>query len=406
MQDLNTVQAFGLLMLGGLISGECCRRLVNLPRTTGYVLFGLISGQSGYGWIDAKILASAEFFIDLALGLIVFELGQRLHTETLPEIPGWQILKVGLIESVSSFLALSLLLHSLAIPWALALFAAAVAVSTSPAITIATSSDVGARGPRSQLLYHCVAINGGVAFTLLILLMPFLAGETPTLAETSHALLMLVAALLLALTGAALILYGARLLGKHPEHQHMLLLSLILLGVGTAMALGISVLLSLLLMGYLTHRFDRSKQVVGIRIGSDARVFLVVTFVLAGASLDVQVFLRYWEIALLIALVRFASKLLPICLLRRQLGLGVRESLLLAVGLLPMSSVALVLIADGSALANPAANLATGSLLATILCMQLVGPLATQTAIRGFGEASALRPLQGYFRQLFVTKKQ
>jgi len=32
-----------------------------------------------------------------------------------------------------------------------------------------------------------------------------------------------------------------------------------------------------------------------------------------------------------------------------------------------------------------------GMLMATILLMQLLGPLATQTAIKGFGEATRLR---------------
>ncbi|MCM8579488.1 hypothetical protein, partial [Accumulibacter sp.] len=33
----------------------------------------------------------------------------------------------------------------------------------------------------------------------------------------------------------------------------------------------------------------------------------------------------------------------------------------------------------------------TGALLATIILMQLFGPLATQTAIKGFGEATHLQ---------------
>lgn len=40
-------QLFGLVLLGGLAAGEVSRRLFALPRTTGYVLFGLLVGQSG-----------------------------------------------------------------------------------------------------------------------------------------------------------------------------------------------------------------------------------------------------------------------------------------------------------------------------------------------------------------------
>lgn len=77
IRDLETspLLLFGLLLLGGMASGELSRRLVNLPRTTGYVFFGLLMGNSGLQWVDPYILGSAQFFIYPAIGLILFELG-------------------------------------------------------------------------------------------------------------------------------------------------------------------------------------------------------------------------------------------------------------------------------------------------------------------------------------------
>ena len=40
----NPVVLFGLLLLAGFAGGEIARRLVRLPRITGYVLTGLYSG--------------------------------------------------------------------------------------------------------------------------------------------------------------------------------------------------------------------------------------------------------------------------------------------------------------------------------------------------------------------------
>ena len=71
----NSIQLFGLVLLGGLAAGEVSRRLFALPRTTGYVLFGLLVGQSGLNWVTPLHIESAQLFIDLGLGLILFELG-------------------------------------------------------------------------------------------------------------------------------------------------------------------------------------------------------------------------------------------------------------------------------------------------------------------------------------------
>ena len=388
---MNPVQSFGLLMLGGMVSGEICRRLFNLPRTTGYVVFGLCCGESGWGWIDAKMILSAQFFIDLALGLIVFELGQRLHGQEQPLLmPRRQVILAGLTESAVSFVALTGLLLILHVSLPLALLAGAIGVSTSPAITIATSSDVGARGNKSQILYHCVAINCCVAFVLTTLFFPALNDGLWSWPGLSISLGSITASLFLGICGATVVLYGAALLGKHPEHQHMLLLSVILIAVGVAITLGMSVLLSLLVLGTLSHHLDYKKQVVAIRISSDARIFLVVTFVLAGASLNIRTLIDYWDVALLFALTRFASKVVPLFLLRQRLGLNDTEAAMLGVGLMPMSSVALVLLADGGAGSAGNGQLLFGSLLGSILLMQLLGPLATQSAIRSFGEASTL----------------
>jgi Kef-type K+ transport system membrane component KefB len=152
----------------------------------------------------------------------------------------------------------------------------------------------------------------------------------------------------------------------------------------------------MLIFGFLVRHIDRERKVIALRIASDARVFLVITFVLAGAALDIAYLGEYWPEVLLIAITRLAGQLLASTLAGKRLGLSRKESGLLTVGLQPMSSVALVLLANTQMLYSGLDPKLVGMLLATILLMQLCGPLATQTAIKGFGEASKLilgRPL-------------
>ncbi|MEY2631433.1 MAG: hypothetical protein RIR00_87, partial [Pseudomonadota bacterium] len=212
MAHMNTVLLLGALMLGGLCSGEFFRRILNLPRTTGYALFGLLSGRHGFGWIDHQLIDSATLFIDLALGLIVFELGQKLHSEEL-HCSGKRILLVGFCESLVSFLAVLLLLHTLGFSLGVAAFAAGIAISTSPAITIATCSDVGARGPHSQLLFHLVAINGCLAIGFISLISPLLNAGNLDASLVWLGIQSIAISTAIGLCGALAILAGARLLG-------------------------------------------------------------------------------------------------------------------------------------------------------------------------------------------------
>ncbi len=389
---LNSIQLFGFVLLGGLVAGEMSRRMADLPRTTGYVLFGLMVGKSGLNLVTLAHIESAQLFIDLALGLILFELGYLVPRGTLQE---WRnrLLAGCALSLIAGLLVLILFIH-----WGFstgsALFAAALCVATSPAITIATCSDVGANGERTGLLYSMVAINGAVAFAAVVLLDPFLIDTEPMsgLERLGYALGSIVGSVALGGACAGMVLLGAKRLERQAEHQHLLILGTIVLGVGTAVYLGMSVFLPMLIFGILVSTIDRERKVIAIRIASDARVFLVITFVLAGAALDIAYLRDYWLEAILIASARLVGQLLAILISRKSIGLNARESVFLSIGLQPMSSIALVLLVNTQMLYSGMDEKLVGMLMATILLMQLFGPLATQTAIKGFGEATRLSP--------------
>ena len=389
----NSIQLFGLVLLGGLAAGEISRRVFALPRTTGYVLFGLAAGQSGLNWITLLDIESAQLFIDLALGLILFELGYLVPRSSLNQ--NNHRLLVGIALSLMTGALVLLLFRYWDFSLGSALFAAALCVATSPAITIATCSDVGAKGERTGLLYTMVAINGAIAFAAVVLLVPFLIDSEPMggFARISSSLGSIVGSVILGGACAGLVLLGADRLERQAEHQHLLILGTIVLGVGTAIYLDVSVFLPMLLFGILVSTIDRDHKVIAIRIASDARVFLVITFVLAGAALDIAYLRDYWLEAMLIALVRLAGQMGTVVILRKALGLNVREGCFLGIGLQPMSSIALVLLVNTQMLYSGMDPKLVGMLMATILLMQLFGPLTTQTAIKGFGEATKLRPI-------------
>jgi len=388
---LNSVQLFGIVLLGGLGAGELCRRLLVLPRTTGYVLFGLFLGQSGLKWITLAHIESAQWFIDIALGLILFELGYLVPRVSASAC--WNHLKGGVTTSLISATAIAATMAAWGFPLKTTVFASALCLATSPAITIATTSDVGAKGDKTGLLLTLVAINGSIAFagvtwatTALALSQGFFSGGV-----VFEAIQKIVRSIALGGGCAAVVLLCAKQLGRNSDHQHLLIIGSIVFGVGMAMSLDLSVFFPMLVFGYLTKVLDRKNSVVAIRIVNDARIFLVITFVLAGASLDINLLRHYWPVVLSIVFVRFMAQFLTLHACRNTLGITTRCACYMAIGLQPMSSVALVLLSSTQSLYGTMDVDLAGSLMATILLLQLFGPLATQTAIAGFGEATHLK---------------
>lgn len=388
--QFNSVQLFGIVLLGGLCAGEIARRMLALPRTTGYVLFGLLLGQSALKWITPAHIESAQLFIDLALGLILFELGYMVPRASASA--RWNRLKVGSAISMFSATAIAITMAAWGFPVKTTIFAAALCLATSPAITIATTSDVGAKGDNTGLLLTLVAINGSLAFIGVTWATSSLAlSQGLFSSDVLIGVLQKIArSIVLGGVCAALVLRCAKWLGRQSDHQHLLIIGSIVLGVGVAMSLDLSVFFPMLIFGYLTKTLDRKNSVVAIRIASDARIFLVITFVLAGAALNIGQLAHYWPVAVSIVLARFIAQFVTLRAYRNTLGITTRNACFTAIGLQPMSSVALVLLTSTQSLYGTLGTDLAGSLMATILLLQLVGPLATQTAILGFGEATHL----------------
>ena len=381
----------GILLLGGLVGGEAVRRLFNLPRTTGYVLTGIAAGPSGLGWVAPDVLQSAQFFVYLAIGVILFELGHRLP------MPGRgldrRLLGLSLADINGTFLAVGAVMLALGFGIGGALFAAAVAVSTSPAITIATTSDVGADGPATERLFALVAFNNCAAFVALAVALPILPLEGLTASLAGHAppVAYVAGSLALGTALAAMACQGARWLGPQPEHQHLLLLGLICIGAGLPLGVQMSPLLTLLSLGVATRWMDVRGDVVGLRISSDARVFLVISFVLAGAALEIGLIVAHWREVAAFALARIAGRMLALRAAAGPLGVDAREAHWLGIGLLPKSSIALVLLGNAGPLSGDVGERLANVLLGAIALMQLVGPICTQMCSRGLGEARRLK---------------
>ncbi len=91
---------FGTLLVAGMLGGEVARRL-RLPRIIGYVLVGFAIAPVAAAMNLGPLLDEARIFVDIALGLVLFDLGRRLDIGWLKR--DWTLTASAIGESALTF---------------------------------------------------------------------------------------------------------------------------------------------------------------------------------------------------------------------------------------------------------------------------------------------------------------
>jgi Kef-type K+ transport system membrane component KefB len=381
---------FGLLLLAGLIGGELARRALALPKITGYVLIGLLLGPAGADWLDHSLMAASDAILDFAVGLVLFELGQRLDLRWLQR-DRW-LAVTGIAEAGLSFACMYFVLVWFGIEPLFAAFAAAIGMATSPAVVLLVAKEMKAEGQVTERALCLTAMNGVIAFITVTLLtslvhIEYRAGFRMALLHPAYLLL---GSVLLGYLAARLTLLGARLLGRFEDRQFAMLVGLLMLTVGAAEVLKLSVLVALITFGILARNLDRQHQLMPIRTGNAGQIFYVVLFVVMGAGLKPAELATGGLIAVVFVLSRFAGKSLGVLLFAPLSRLRRGSAGMLSLALVPMSGMALVLAqGPGNLYPEFSAKLSAVVLSAAVI-LELVGPLAVQFALRHAGETEVM----------------
>src|SRR3989338_5711400 len=112
---INPVFLFGLTLLLGLLGGEIAKLTRILPRISGYIAVGFLVGPNGFNIVTKTLLIDASFFVDIALGLILFDLGRHLDFNWLRHDRG--LLPMAITESCLTFGLVLTILFLFDFPW-------------------------------------------------------------------------------------------------------------------------------------------------------------------------------------------------------------------------------------------------------------------------------------------------
>jgi hypothetical protein len=140
--------------------------------------------------------------------------------------------------------------------------------------------------------------------------------------------------------------------------------------------------------GMLARNLDRRHALLPVRFGEVGQLFFVILFVLTGASLEFGALgiAAAGAVAAFIVM-RFLGKALALLLFGHLSGIRPGGAGLLAIALLPMSGLAVVMVRDTVSLYPSFGRELAAVVLSAVVVLELLGPLATQFALRRAGEA-------------------
>jgi Kef-type K+ transport system membrane component KefB len=383
LRRLDPALGMALLMAVAVVLAEGLQRWLRLPRACGYLLVGALASPMLLRLIDLTDLDPWKPILDLAIAALVFELGSRIRPRWLVDNPVLALTCV--LEGLAAGVAVTAALVWLDAPLQSALVAGAVAMSTSPVLTLVVLHEARSRGQVTERLLMMTAVNS--VFAMLALKGWGVLAISPghdLLTAGSNAVVVISGSFLL---GAACGLLLDKLSRHMLEARALPVLQIALVVCASLLAAQwkLSPLLALLVAGMVARHQMRHALTVEPQLGSAGAVLSVLLMICLGVLLTLDGFTVWWPWVIAIIVARLLGKGLVVALLARPSGLGWRQAAALTLALQPMSSLAVLLATDSFGWTSQFPGIEPAvlqALLAATALMQLTGPLWTTLALR------------------------
>ena len=372
--------SIGALFLVGLVADVLGRR-THIPRVTLLMLVGLLLGPSVLDILPAQLERWYEFLAAAALTMVAFLLGGALSLERL-KLHGREILVVSAAVVATSVALVGAGLWLMGVPLTVALLLAGISTATAPAATMDVVRQSRAKGRFPRLLTGIVAIDdawGLIAFSLLLVAAKALNGDG-TIELLLVGLWEVVGAVV---CGALIGLPAAALTGRlRPgEPTQIEVLAVVFLCAGLAIWTGVSYLLAGMVCGMVVANFARHHERPFHEIEHIEWPFMVLFFILAGASLHLQGLDGLGVVIGLYFILRIAARLLGGWVGGTFARVPPVERRWIGVALMPQAGVAVgMALVAGDHFPELRQDLLSVTIACTI-AFEIAGPVLTQMAL-------------------------
>lgn len=388
----NTLVVFGVFLLFGVLGGLIASRIRWLPTITAFMLLGLAIGPYGLKLITKDVLVESSVLVDIALGLILYKLGNMLHPQAM--VRSKRLLLTSLAETTLTFLGVFGLMVALGYGEVLSALVAAIAVSSSPAVLVHVSEEMRAKGPVTERAKSLVAMNNLFSFLIFSAVLPFaLMTEEKSLSSVFIIpLYRMVGAAIIGVVIGWIAVYIAKMLRKHDEHYRFaIIIGAVMMTLGLSGMLGMSALLAPLVLGMATRWFETSKNNLSrVGLGEGGDLFFIVLFVMAGAKINPALLLSVGLVPVLLVIVRSLGKFAGVFAISRYTQFARPQSLATSLLLVPMAGMAIGLVTTTTNLVPEVGGKIATFVFAMVAIFETIGPFAAAHAFRMSGEAGKM----------------
>ena len=372
--------SLGCLFFMGLLADYVGHK-THLPRITLLILTGLIVGQSGFNLVPVTLQSWYEFLASMALTMVAFLLGGTLSIESLKEY-GKEIVLVSLIVVIvtSSIILISMLL--LGVGFILALMLAGISAATAPAATQDVVRQSGIDNKFTKILLGIVAIDDAWALILFSGFLVIAKGWSGDGGEFIFQTAVWEIGGSFAL-GLCLGLPAAYLTGRIQKGEPIQseALGLVFLCAGLAIWLEVSFLLAGIVLGATIRNLAKHHQSAFHEIEHIEWPFMILFFILAGATLNLSSLLDVSTIGVVYIGLRFFSRPFGGWISGKALGYGAKHGAWYGVALLPQAGVAMgMAIVASNHFPELRDSILTIAIASTVV-FELIGPIFTMMAI-------------------------
>jgi len=278
---------FGISVFGGLLSAFVVKKF-RIPQVLGYIITGIIIGQSGFKIISSNDIANLAPFNFFALGIIGFLVGTEI--------------KISFILMIVS--------HNIQVAIAGGLVFGAIASATDPASTLNVLEEYRTAGILTVTVIAIVALDDALAMTLYGLgtgVAQMIAGEgTSIFKALFHVFLELFGSIGIGLFFGIIINYILHKAEKQ-EHSAAATIGLLLLCIGILNQLNLDIILATMATGiFIINKSPRRSREIINYIKSLSIPIYILFFVLVGARLTLAE-LPFWLWILIIIYVIMRS---------------------------------------------------------------------------------------------------
>lgn len=379
MDQAMVLVTLGVLFLGGL-AADYVGRMTRLPRVTMLLLLGLVVGQSGLGLLPEQSREWFEPISVVALTMVAFLLGADLTRENMAQ-HGRAIFTVSVLIVVGTTLIVWGGLSALGLAGGLALLLGSIATATDPAAISDVIHQSGVRNGFTETISGIVAIDdvwGLIVFSVCLALIDTTGAWSGPLLNASHDI---GGAILLGLVigGPAAYLTG-RL--KPGEPLQIEAIGIVFLTAGLALWRDVSFLIAGMTAGALIANLAKHHDYAFNEIEWIKQPFVLLFFLLAGASLKLDALWSLGWIAAAYVGLRIVARLFSGEIGARLGQVPTAESHLYGPALLPQAGVAVgMALVAAETVPHWGGPILTLTIAATVI-FELIGPPITLAAIR------------------------